>query len=78
MEEKLIDQPFVCKSYSKSELAQLYLPKNARVTAVRKFNAWLLQSPTLWAELQKQGINLRTRYYTAVQVRTIVEHLGNP
>lgn len=78
MEEKLFNQSFVYKSYSKHELAQLYLPYNARSTAVKKFNLWLQQSPDFWNRLQEAGIDRCTRYYTSQQVQMIVNYLGEP
>lgn len=78
MEEKYIDQPFVYRSYPKDELAQMYLPGYARATAVKKFNSWLKKSPQLREQLEHSGADLRTRIYTTVQVRRIVDHLGEP
>ena len=78
MEEMKMTQSFVCKSYSKRELAQLYFPYNAPTTAVKKFNVWLQVSPGFWSRLQEAGVDLCTRYYTAMQVQLIVNHLGEP
>ena len=78
MQEKSVDQPFVYRSYTKDELAQMYLPGNARITAVRKFNAWLKKSPQLQEQLQHSGADLYTRVYTTAQVRKIIDHLGEP
>ncbi|NDV57669.1 DUF4248 domain-containing protein [Bacteroides sp. 519] len=78
MEELTVNRPFVCKSYSKKELAQLYLPYNAESTAMKKFNSWLQESPQLWSRLQEAGVGPCTRYYTATQVQLIVSYLGEP
>lgn len=78
MEEKQIDQAFVYRSYPKDELAQMYLPGYARATAVKKFNSWIKKSPQLQDELKHSGVSIRTRIYSTIHVRQIVEHLGEP
>lgn len=78
MEEKLIDQPFVYRSYSKIELAQLYAPSLAPSTAMKKFNDWLRHDPKLWQRLQRNGITITTKTYRRSQVRLIVDGLGEP
>lgn len=69
---------FVYRSYTKEELAKLYLPAYARATAIKKFNSWLNYSPKLLSDLSRMGVSIHTRVYTAMQVRRIVEHLGEP
>lgn len=78
MEENYVDQPFVYRSYSKQELARIYLPGYAPATAVKKFNSWLKKSPQFREKLHHSGVELRTRIYSTAQVRQIVEHLGEP
>lgn len=78
MQENQLHTPFVYRSYAKDELAQMYLPGYARATAIKKFNTWLKKSPQLREQLRHSGVDLRTRIYTTVQVRQIVDHLGEP
>jgi len=78
MEENYIASPFVYRSYSKQELAQMYLPGYARATAIKKFNSWLKLSPLFREQLQRSGVEMRTRIYSVAQVRIIVGYLGEP
>jgi hypothetical protein len=71
-------RPFVCRSYTKLELAQLYARTLAPRTAMKKFNEWLRNDPKLWQRLQRSGITINTKTYRRSQVRMIVDHLGEP
>lgn len=78
MEELELEQSFVCKSYRKRELSQLYFPYNAQATAIKKFNDMMRFSPAVEQRLQLAGINRCTRYYTSLQVQLIVDCFGEP
>ncbi|MCD7901072.1 MAG: DUF4248 domain-containing protein [Bacteroides sp.] len=55
---------FILRTYTKDELARLYLPSCARSTALKKFNRWIRYSPLLWGRLQETGVKISTREYT--------------
>lgn len=78
IEKETDKQPFIIRSYSKVELAQLYLPHNAPSTAVRKFNKWLQASDILKEKLALAGGDVYTRHYTRRHVEIIVGYLGEP
>lgn len=69
---------FPIHSYGKGELAMFYIQGVAQQTAVRQFNTWIRTSPGLEEELQKTGLSRTGRRYTPVQVRLIVDALGEP
>jgi hypothetical protein len=78
MKETFTDQPFIYRSYSKQELAQMYNPSLAPSTAMKRFNEWLRHDPKFWKLLQRNGITINTKTYRRSQVRIIVDYLGEP
>jgi len=78
MKEELTSSAFNLRSYSKVDLALLYLPHNSQITAVRKFNRWIQYSPILWNQLLTTGFTITTRQLTPLQVGMIVNYLGIP
>lgn len=73
-----VDTEFRIRSYGKSELAQLYLPDITPCAARRTFNGWITHSPGLTDRLRQIGFSPTSHYYTPLQVRLIVEALGEP
>lgn len=69
---------FEIRCYSKSELAALYSPYTTQKAAVRKLNRWIALQPGLQERLQATGINPQAKHYTPLQVRLIVEAIGEP
>ena len=69
---------FRIRSYGKSELAQLYLPDITPCAARRTFNSWIDLSPGLMDRLKAYGFTPSSHYYTPMQVRLIVDALGEP
>ena len=69
---------FRIRSYGKSELAQLYLPNISPCAARRTFNSWIELSPGLSDRLKSHGFSTKSHYYTPMQVRLIVDALGEP
>ena len=69
---------FTPRSYSKSELAMLYSPYITPKAAVRKLNRWIAFNPGLRQQLAATGILPNAKCYTPIQVRAIVEALGEP
>lgn len=77
-EEKEEETEFKCRSYSKSELAQLYSPFTTPKTAVDKLNRWIDHKPGLRQLLTESGLIHSAKCYTPAQVRLIVEGIGEP
>ncbi len=78
MQQKEENSGFVYRSYSKSELARIYVPGRAQLTAMRTFNKWLTRHPPFWKKLEREGITIKTQIFNAAQVRTIVDYFGEP
>ena len=76
--DTLTKHTFVYRPYTKSELAQMYMPNYIKKVALRNFNHWLRQSPILWESLITNGFNITSRDLTYQQVVIIVNYLGEP
>ena len=70
--------PFQLRVYGRTELAQLYSPHTTSITAYKKLQRWILRCPHLSEQLAQAGLNPHSRTYTPLQVRIIVEDLGEP
>lgn len=77
-EENKEEQAFRCRSYGKSELAQLYSPFTCSKTAVDKLNRWINHKPGLRQLLAESGLLPSAKCFTPAQVRLIVEAIGEP
>lgn len=69
---------FKIRTYGRTELAQFYFPDMCPQAAFRKLNQWIDLYPNLRSELVAHGLSSRSRTYMPVQVRLIVEALGEP
>lgn len=78
MNSKNIENGFEYRAYGKGELAMLYTPCIEQGAAVRKMNEWIERVPGLKRKLENTGLSCRAKRYTPVQVRLIVEGLGEP
>ena len=56
MEKNEKEDEFVCRTYGKSELAQLYCPDIEPKTAVAKLNQWIALKPGLKEALANTGL----------------------
>ena len=72
------DFHFKIKTYTKRELACLYLPETTPRCAMRTFIRWIRKNKTLLESLQALGWNARTRTFTPREVSLIVETLDEP
>ena len=72
------DFHFKIKTYTKRELACLYLPETTPRCAMRTFIRWIRKNKTLLKSLQALGWNARTRTFTPREVSLIVETLDEP
>lgn len=67
------------RAYGKSELALLYFPfANSSHTAVNHLMAWVKKIPEVVEGLQKIGYRKTAKYFTAREVKLIVDYLGYP
>ncbi|NDV59040.1 DUF4248 domain-containing protein [Bacteroides sp. 519] len=66
------------RSYSRTEIATMYMPCLSSRTALRHFNIWLNQNQRLQQKLKDLGANETTRMYTPKQIEAIFEEFGTP
>ena len=69
---------FIIKAYGRMELAMMYAPEIAPSSAYRKLCRWIDRCPGLKQKLKRIGYSPLTRQFTPLQVKMIVEHLGEP
>ncbi|WP_072530657.1 DUF4248 domain-containing protein [Bacteroides ilei] len=72
------EERFKIRAYRKSELAQLYRPEICKASALQCLSRWINRCKPLVEELEKRGQYKRGQFYTASEVRLIVEYLGYP
>lgn len=72
------DRMFHLRSYGKGELANLYLPQVSTGSACTTLNRWIDNYPGLRKALVKKGLVAGSRRYTPLQVKLIVDALGEP
>lgn len=71
-------EDFTIRAYGRTELAQYYFPTLNPQVAYRKLQEWIDYCPQLRQRLNAAGCHPRSRMYMPVQVRMIVEALGEP
>ena len=72
-------QPFQLRSYSLTELDQLYRPHLSPRSAARTLRNWIRRNPELLASLAATSFNPDTvRTLTPLQVSIIISYLGEP
>lgn len=69
---------FHLREYGRAELAALYCPNIAPVSAWRKLKKWIDRHPELPDRLAATGYNNHARGFTPAQVQLIVDALGEP
>lgn len=77
-QEENLEKNFEYRSYTKGELAMLYMPNILQQSAVNQFNKWLHLCPGLIDRLKTCGWYAGQRRYTPEQVRIIVRALSEP
>lgn len=65
-------------SYSKTELAQFYIPNRSPEAARRTLMNWIQRNHPLKRALKKAGYRDENRIFTPEQVRLICKYLGAP
>lgn len=69
---------FVIRGYGRMELAQLYSPELTDIAAYRKMKKWIVLCPGLTERLADLGYQSGRRSYTPLEVRAIIDALGEP
>ena len=69
---------FVIRAYTKKELALCYFPNSNPRTAVNHLISWIQRCSPLWQQLQETGYISTSKAFTPLQVKAIVEHIGEP
>ena len=69
---------FEVRSYGWQELAVLYGSDLMPVSAGKRLSKWVGVNPELKTELQGNGWRKGKKMLTPLQVRTIVQYLGEP
>ena len=69
---------FTIRAYGRMELAQLYSPELTEIAAYRKMKKWIERCPGLQQRLYDLGYQPEHRSYTPLEVRVIVDALGEP
>ena len=71
-------ETFTIRTYTKSELAQLYAPYVCSRAACKKLQMWIKRNAELHDALLRSGLTPHSKEYTPYQVRLIVDALGEP
>lgn len=66
------------RSYTRTELAMMYMPYLSKSCALKNFNNWLKINKNLWDKLVESGVTERTRRYTPRQVKLIFDAFDMP
>ena len=69
---------FKIRAYGRMELAQLYSPELTDIAAYRKMKKWISLCPGLLRRLYDLGTESKRRSFTPLEVRVIVDALGEP
>ena len=69
---------FKIRAYGRMELAQLYSPQLTDIAAYRKMKKWIERCPGLQQRMYDQAYQPEHRSYTPLEVRVIVDALGEP
>lgn len=69
---------FIIRAYGRTELAQCYFPTLNPQVAYRKLQSWIDYYPNLRERINATSTNPRSRVYMPIQVRMIVEAIGEP
>jgi hypothetical protein len=71
-------EDFEIRSYSKTELAQLYNPGVSAPAARRLLRQWIAYNSQLHQELRLLCTSPKAHIYSPRQVETIIRYLGIP
>ncbi|MCD7937225.1 MAG: DUF4248 domain-containing protein [Tannerellaceae bacterium] len=65
-------------SYSWQELGLLYSPRLSPLSAAKRIRRWVYNHPPLVEELRRKGWKKGAHLLTPLQVKAIMQHLGEP
>lgn len=71
-------ETFKIRTYGKAELGLMYCPDVASDTARKKLMYWISLQPGLVEALRRYGLTDTAKTFTPLQVRLIVEAIGEP
>lgn len=70
---------FKIRAYTKKELALCYFPQSENPhSAVNRLIVWVNRCAPLKAALEARGYRKTAKWFNPLEVRLIVEHLGEP
>jgi hypothetical protein len=73
-----MEETFKIRAYGYSELAQLYFPNVTKKSASVQLRRWIVKNQSLSIELIKLGFCKGQKLLTPLQVKSVIEHLGEP
>lgn len=77
-ETTLYAKRLIARSYGFKELAVLYFPNIAPSSASVRLKQWILENPTVMAQLSETNYRRSARILTPQQVEIIVDVFGSP
>ena len=73
-----MEKEFQIRTYGKAELGMLYSPGISPDSARKKLMYWIGLQPRLVEALRLHGLRTGSKTFTPMQVRLIVEAIGEP
>jgi hypothetical protein len=73
-----MEEPFKIRAFGFGELAQLYFPSITKKSASAQLRRWIVTSSTLLPLLINFGYKPGNRLLTPLQVKVIVDEIGEP
>jgi hypothetical protein len=73
-----MEDKFKIRSYGYGELALLYFPNSSKVSATTQLGRWIRQNENLKLQLIELGYKPKKKILTPIQVRVIVDFIGEP
>ena len=75
----MIMKQFEIKAYTKKELALYYFPTAENThSAVQRLMSWINHCDALRTDLEAHGYLKMSKWFSPREVKSIVEHLGEP
>ena len=69
---------FEVRVYSKQELALLFFPWASKETATKALRRWIAKCLPLVKALEEIGYDKHRHYFLTIEVKLIVQNLGEP
>ena len=74
----MTSEHFPIRTYGMQELALCYFANSIPASATCQLKKWITHNKKLILELQKAGYRKGIKLFTPLQVKIIIEHLGEP